>query len=40
MKRLAGNYWPWLERKLGQDGIQLVSATHGFKFEAYYYEEE
>lgn len=30
----AGNYWRWLKRKLGQEGIQLVSATHGFKFEA------
>ena len=30
----AGNYWRWLKRKLAQDGIQLVSATHGFKFEA------
>ena len=30
----AGNYWRWLKRKLGQEGIQLVSHTHGFKFEA------
>lgn len=30
----AGNYWRWLKRKLGQDGVQLVSPTHGFKFEA------
>ena len=30
----AGNYWRWLKRKLRQEGIQLVSATHGFKFEA------
>ncbi len=30
----AGNYWRWLKRKLGQEGIQLVSPTHGFKFEA------
>ena len=30
----AGNYWRWLKRKLKQKGIQLVSATHGFKFEA------
>ena len=30
----AGNYWRWIKRKLAQDGIQLVSATHGFKFEA------
>ena len=28
----AGNYWRWLKRKLAQDGIQLVSGTHGFKF--------
>ncbi len=30
----ASNYWRWLKRKLAQDGIQLVSPTHGFKFEA------
>lgn len=30
----AGNYWRWLKRKLKQEGIQLVSDTHGFKFEA------
>ena len=30
----AGNYWRWLKRKLKQDGIEPVSATHGFKFEA------
>ena len=30
----AGNYWRWLKRKLGQEGVQLVSPTHGFKFEA------
>ena len=30
----AGNYWRWLKRKLKQDGIQLVSPTHDFKFEA------
>lgn len=30
----AGNYWRWLKRKLRQEGIELVSATHGFKFEA------
>jgi len=29
----AGNYWRWLKRKLSQEGIQLVSATHGFKFD-------
>ena len=32
----SGNYWRWLKRKLAQDDIQLVSATHGFKFEAPY----
>ena len=30
----AGNYWRWLKRKLKQQGVQLVSDTHGFKFEA------
>ena len=30
----AGNYWRWLKRKLKQEGIQLVSPTHGFKFES------
>ncbi len=30
----AGNYWRWLKRKLKQDNIELVSGTHGFKFEA------
>lgn len=30
----AGNYWRWLKRKLSQESIQLVSDTHGFKFEA------
>lgn len=30
----AGNYWRWLKRKLKQEGIELVSPTHGFKFEA------
>lgn len=30
----AGNYWRWLKRKLKHEGVQLVSATHGFKFEA------
>ena len=31
----AGNYWRWLKRKLKQEGIELVSVTHGFKFEAH-----
>lgn len=30
----ASNYWRWLKRKLSGDGIQVVSATHDFKFEA------
>ena len=30
----AGNYWRWLKKKLTGDGIQLVSVTHDFKFEA------
>lgn len=30
----ADNYWRWLKRKLIQEGIQLVSPTHGFKFES------
>ena len=30
----AGNYWRWLKRKLTGEGIQLVSVTHDFKFEA------
>ncbi len=30
----AGNYWRWLKKKLNTDGIQLVSITHDFKFQA------
>ena len=30
----AGNYWRWLKKKLSAEGIQLVSGTHDFKFEA------
>ena len=30
----AGNYWRWLKRKLNTDGVQLVSVTHKFKFQA------
>ena len=30
----AGNYWRWLKKKLAAAGIQLVSTTHEFKFEA------
>lgn len=32
--RKAGNYWRWLKRKLKQEGIELVSVAHGFRFEA------
>lgn len=30
----AGNYWRWLKKKLNNEGIQLVSVTHEFKFES------
>ena len=30
----AGNYWRWLKKKLANEGIQLVSVTHDFKFQA------
>ena len=30
----AGNYWRWLKKKLNATGVQLVSGTHDFKFEA------
>lgn len=30
----AGNYWRWLKRKLLKEGVELVSHTHEFKFEA------
>ena len=30
----AGNYWRWLKKKFNTEGIQLVSVTHEFKFEA------
>ena len=30
----AGNYWRWLKRKLKTEGVQLVSVTHDFKFQA------
>ena len=30
----AGNYWRWLKKKLASLGIQPVSATHDFKFQA------
>lgn len=30
----AGNYWRWLKRKMSNNGIQPVSNTHDFKFQA------
>jgi hypothetical protein len=30
----AGNYWRWLKKKFAADGVQLVSVTHDFKFQA------
>ena len=30
----ASNYWRWLKKKLIAADVQLVSATHDFKFEA------
>ena len=30
----AGNYWRWLKKKLAAEGIQPVSGTNDFKFEA------
>lgn len=30
----AGNYWRWLKRKLLKEGVEVVSGTHKFKFEA------
>ena len=30
----AGNYRRWLKKKLASQGIQPVSATHDFKFQA------
>ena len=30
----AGNYWRWFKKKLNTEGIQLVSVTHEFKFQA------
>ena len=30
----AGNYWRWLKKRLSGEGVQLVSVTHDFKFEA------
>jgi len=30
----AGNYWRWLKKKYNTEGVQLVSVTHDFKFQA------
>lgn len=30
----AANYWRWLKKKYNSEGIQLVSTTHDFKFQA------
>ena len=30
----AGNYWRWLKKRLNTEGIQLVSVTHDFIFQA------
>ena len=30
----AGNYWRWLKKKFNTGGVQLVSVTHEFKFQA------
>ena len=30
----ASNYWRWLKKKFNAEGIQLVSVTHDFKFQA------
>ena len=30
----ASNYWRWLKKKLNAEGIQLVSITNHFKFQA------
>ena len=30
----AGNYWRWLKKKFNSEGVQLVSVTHDFKFQA------
>lgn len=29
---IVGNYWQWLKRKLKQEKFELMSTTHGFKF--------
>ena len=30
----AANYWRWLKKKFETEGVQLVSVTHDFKFQA------
>jgi len=30
----AGNYWRWIKKKLKNEGNEVVSVTHDFKFEA------
>lgn len=30
----AGNYWRWLKKKLNKEGVEYVSVTHDFKFNA------
>ena len=30
----AANYWRWLKKKFEAEGVQLVSVTHDFKFQA------
>ena len=30
----AGNYWRWLKKRLKNEGNEVVSVTHDFKFEA------
>lgn len=30
----AGNYWRWIKKKLKNEGNEVVSVTHGFKFMA------
>lgn len=30
----AGNYWRWIKKKLKNEGNEVVSVTHDFKFMA------
>ncbi len=32
--QMTRNHWRWLKRKLTQESVELVSATHGFRFKA------